>query len=135
VQEEETRDGGMKMIQPFLHFLHERYHSICDSLLGLCISTLIDAAPIPIMLPLAEGIYYGDITHFTHMMKRPHSPLATVRAGSIVTLCGGIPLGNEHGTLVSISSRETNVQAALCDVLRCIDAERAGWFPKEVQHE
>jgi hypothetical protein len=108
------------------------YHHIFDLLFGPMTSTLIDAAPLPIMLPLPEGIYYGDIVRFTHTIRRPHSPLATIRTGSVVTLCGGIPLGHEQGEVVSISSRETGIQAALCDVLRCIDAERAGWFPQEV---
>ena len=113
------------------HVMSEYYHRLCTLFFGSLTSTLTDAAPYPIMLPLPEGIYYGDITRFVHKVGRPRFPLATIRAGSIVTLYGGIPLGNGQGEVVSISSCETNVQAALCDVLRCIDAERAGWYPQE----
>lgn len=122
----------MKVIEPFLRYWRESYHRLCDPLFGPLTSTLVDAAPLPIMLPLPEGIYYGDIARFTHTMKRPRLPLATVRMGSVVTLYGGIPLGNGQGEVISISSCETGIQAALCDVLRCIDAERAGWLPQEV---
>lgn len=122
----------MKAIQPFLHYWRESYHRLCDYLFGPVTSSLVDDAPLPVMLPLPEGIYYGDITRFTHTVMRSRSPLITARTGSVVTLCGGIPLGNGQGEVVSISSPETGIQAALCDVLRCIEAERAGWLPKEV---
>src|SRR5690348_8577322 len=101
----------MNVLQPFLHYCRENYHRLCDPLFGPLVSTLTDAASYPVMLPLPEGIYYGDITRFTHTMRRPRFPLATMRAGSIVKLYGGIPLGNGQGEVVSISSPETNVQA------------------------
>ena len=106
----------------------------CYTLLfGSATSSLVETTPYPVMLPLPEGMYYGDITRFTCKAGRPRSPLVTtMRTGSVVTLHDGIPMGNGQGALVSISSPETNIQAALCDVLRCIDGERAGWFPREV---
>lgn len=128
----------MKMIRQSLHYwqqtrhiVSEQYNRLCDLLFGPFASTLTDAAPLPVMLPLPEGIYYGNITYFIHKIGRRSLPLATARVGSIVALYGGIPLGNERGSVVSISSPETGIQAALCDVLRCIDVERAGWLPKE----
>jgi hypothetical protein len=130
--EEAQRRGFWWHWQHTKHVVSAHCHHIFDLLFGPLTSTLIDAAPLPVMLPLPEGIYYGDITLFTYTMKRPRSPLATIRTGSVVTLYGGVPLGHEQGEVVSISSRETGIQAALCDVLRCIEAERAGWFPQEV---
>lgn len=111
-----------------------QFYHLCDLLFGVHASTLIDALPIPVMLPLPEGEYYGDLTRFTLRAGRPRLPLPTVRRGAIVRLYDGIPMPDEHGAygmLVSLSTRELDVQAALCDVLRRIADYRA--VLKEVQ--
>src|SRR5581483_9649072 len=106
-----------------------QFRRLLDILFGTHDTTLIDGWPIPVMLPMPEGDYYGDLTHFTLRIGRPRLPLPTIKRGAIVTMYGGIPIPDvqgSYGMVTSLSTPERDVQAALCDVLRTIAIRRAG---------
>jgi hypothetical protein len=122
--------------------------NIPDFFLGRAEFSKIDQPPVPVSIPMPEGVYQATVTFSNYTWKRPRCPFPRKHRGTTIDIAGkGIPAPGkgesswdlEDSAFLSVGSLATTIPDAIADCVRVVLRKRykyggKDWVPHDQKH-